>query len=109
MDEFQFAWEASRVVQGQLWNHFDPVLLTKGVWSAYSGKVATYTQSKLGMSRIVLAVNTGRLFVVSASEGMSDEMQKCLASILPILEIRCPLIRYTYNKGRYIATRSLWI
>ena len=110
MDEFQFAWEASRVCeQGQLQQHFDPVLLAKAVWSASHGKIATYTQSSLGRSKMVVAINNGRLIIISVGEGVTDDMQTYITSLVKILDVKCPVIRYQYESGVYRKIKGLWI
>lgn len=109
MDEFEFAWQASRVWTSYKDEYFDPILLAKAVYKASSGHVVRFKQSSIGRSQIVIAIDSGRLICHAIGDSVADEMQDYIARLVKILDIKCPVIRYTYDKGVYRKIRSTWI
>jgi hypothetical protein len=112
MDEFEFAWKVARgYEQGQLQENFDPVLLAKAIWLSSQGKIATYTQSSLGRSRLIVAIDGGRLIALAVGDSVMDDMEVFISKAIKVLDggKTCPAIRYEYEQGRYIKRKGSWI
>ena len=109
MDEFEFGWRASKEWTSYKDEYFDPILLAKAVHKASCGNVVRFTQSAVGRSQIVVAINSGRLICHVIGDSVADDMQDYIARLVKVLDVRCPCIRYTYDTGVYRKIRSTWL